>query len=431
MKRLNANPHHNSPRANRKERRDVATSARRKLPILFIFLLFISLITGGRLFLFPTVQSDTTSQTLPFTQNWSNTGLITTNDNWSGVPGIIGYRGDDFGTGSPGGIAVDPQTITDDMSGTPVNVIANQANPDTQATGGVAEFDGIANQVVALQGSGTADGPNLVITINTTGQSNINISYNVRDIDGSTDDAVQPVALQYRVGASGSYTNIPAGFIADATTGPSLATLVTPVSVNLPAAVENQSIVQLRILTTNAVGNDEWVGIDDISITGCGAATVTNTNDSGSGSLRDAIANVCDGGTINFDPMLRGQITLTSGELLIDKSLTIQGPTTAGLTISGNNTSRIFLVNAGVNFTFSNLTISGGQAVSGSGGGIFNQGNLTILNSTLTGNVATSNGGAIYTDGGVVKIINSTISDNTAGAGGGLGPMIRHLGSFA
>ena len=69
-------------------------------------------------------------------------------------------------------------------------------------------------------------------------------------------------------------------------------------SVNLPAAVDNQSTVQLRILTTNATGNDEWVGIDDISITGFGCmalATVTNANDSGSGSLRDAITNICPG----------------------------------------------------------------------------------------------------------------------------------------
>src|SRR5258707_14225928 len=49
--------------------------------------------------------------------------------------------------------------------------------------------------------------------------------------------------------------------------------------------------------------------------------TVTNNNDSGSGSLRDAIPNVYVDYTIDFDPMLSGQtITLTSGELLIDKN---------------------------------------------------------------------------------------------------------------
>ncbi|MBK8425636.1 MAG: hypothetical protein IPL27_06455 [Lewinellaceae bacterium] len=35
-----------------------------------------------------------TAQPLPFSQNWTNTGLITVNDDWSGVPGIQGRRGD-------------------------------------------------------------------------------------------------------------------------------------------------------------------------------------------------------------------------------------------------------------------------------------------------------------------------------------------------
>lgn len=43
-------------------------------------------------------------------------------------------------------------------------------------------------------------------------------------------------------------------------------TLVTPISVALPAAVDNQALVQVRIMSTNAVGNDEWVGVDDISV---------------------------------------------------------------------------------------------------------------------------------------------------------------------
>jgi len=208
------------------------------------------------------VRADSTPQTIPFSQNWSNTGLITTDDNWAGVPGIVGFRGDDLTTVT----ATDPQTIIADGAGTPVDVIANQANPNTQATGGVAEFDGIANPTIALQGSGTADAPHIVITINTTGLSGVRVAYILRDIDGSTDNAIEPVALQFRVGNSGNYTNIPAGFVADASTGPSLATLVTPVSVTLPAAADNQPVVQLRIMTTNAVGNDEWIGIDDILV---------------------------------------------------------------------------------------------------------------------------------------------------------------------
>ncbi len=146
-------------------------------------------------------------------------------------------------------------------------------------SGGVLEAE-ITDSVIALQGSGTADAPNILINLDTTATSNILVAYNVRDIDGAVDNAIQPVALHYRVGSSGSWTNVAGAFIPDATTGPSLATLVTPVSVTLPSNADNQSLVQIRVITSNAVGSDEWVGIDDISITGSiadAAPTVTGT----------------------------------------------------------------------------------------------------------------------------------------------------------
>ena len=67
----------------------------------------------------------------------------------------------------------------------------------------------------------------IVLTLDTTDETDVTVSYLLRDVDGSADDAIQPVALQYRVGLSGAYTNLPAGFIADATTG-GQATQVTP-----------------------------------------------------------------------------------------------------------------------------------------------------------------------------------------------------------
>jgi hypothetical protein len=219
-----------------------------------------------------TALADATYQLLPFCQDWTNTGLITIDDNWAGVPGIIGYRGDDLTTLTN----VDPQTILAD-SGPPglvVDVNANRNDPSAFLSGGVAEFEGGVtngtNPVVAYQGSGTSDAPSLVLHVNTTGLINIRVQYNLRDIDGNpTANAAQWVALQYRVGGgTGNYTNVPAGFVADATTGPSDSSLVTPVNVVLPFACENQAQVQLRIITSNVTGNDEEVGIDDICITG-------------------------------------------------------------------------------------------------------------------------------------------------------------------
>src|SRR5690606_3248274 len=209
---------------------------------------------------------------LPFLQDWSNTGLITLNDDWSGVTGITGYRGD----GLHSSIGTDPQTITADGSLTPIDVNANQANPNTFTSGGVAEFE-IADSVVALQGSGTADAPHLVISINTTGASNIAMQYKLRDVDGSGDNSIQPVALQYRIGNTGDYTKIPGAVVADASTGPDDATQVTNVGVMLPAAVENHPLVQLRIMTADALGSDEWIGIDDISIASNGTLPLSAT----------------------------------------------------------------------------------------------------------------------------------------------------------
>jgi hypothetical protein len=212
------------------------------------------------------VSANNTPQTLPFTQDWSNTGLITTNDDWAAVPGIIGYLGDISAASTT---AVDPRTLLLDYATlSAVDVIANQTNPDTLTNGGVAEFQ-ITNPVVALNGSGTADAPHIIIHLNTTGQSNIRFTANIRDIDGSADDSIQQIDIQYRIGGTGNYISVPGGYFADVT-APGTATTVTPVDVTLPASANNQTLVQVRVMTTNAVGNDEWVGIDDISFTAGG-----------------------------------------------------------------------------------------------------------------------------------------------------------------
>lgn len=207
------------------------------------------------------VEADTTPQSLPFSQDWTNAALITVNNDWSGVPGIVGYRGDSL-TGSTG---TNPQTIVADGSSTPLNVTANLANPSGSTAGGLAEA-AITNPVVALQGSGTADAPHMVLALDLTGESGVTISYLVRDVDGSADNAIQPLALQYRIGGTGDYTDIPAAYVADATDGPSTATLETAVCTPLPGAVDGQALVELRWITANAAGNDEWVGVDDIQV---------------------------------------------------------------------------------------------------------------------------------------------------------------------
>jgi predicted extracellular nuclease len=321
------------------------------------------------------VLADTTAQTLPFSQNWSNTGLITVVDNWSGVPGIEGYLGQDITTGT----GADPQPLTATSAvANDLDVIANQTNTGS-TNGGVAEFDGIANPVIALQGSGTADAPHIIVNLNTTGASGITVAYVLRDLDGTADNAVQAVALQYRVGNSGAFINIPAGFVADATTGPSLATLVTTVSATLPAGAENQSLVQLRIITANAAGNDEWVGIDDLSVT-AGTAPL-------SVSVADVSVNEGDTGTTNavFTVLLNqsapvggvsvdiatsdGTATVADGDYAAASQnglLIAQGSSSATVTVSVTGDSRIE-PNESFTLTLSNptggATLSDGVAI--------------------------------------------------------------------
>ena len=194
-------------------------------------------------------------------QDWSNTGLITANDDWSQRAEhrrLSRRRLTDHDTGA------DPRTPDRRRrGGHAIDVIANQTNPNTNTSGGVAEFQ-IANPTVALQGSGTADAPSLVFYLDATGRENVVFSFNARDIDGSADNAVQQVAVQYRIGDSGAVDQPPRRLYRRRDHRPGLATQSTAGQRHPAADVNGQGQVQVRVITTNAVGNDEWVGIDDI-----------------------------------------------------------------------------------------------------------------------------------------------------------------------
>jgi hypothetical protein len=180
------------------------------------------------------------------------------------------------------------------------------------------------------------------------------------------------------------------------------------------------------------------------------ALTVTTAADSGAGSLRAEIAAANTGDTINFASSLKGQtIKLTSGELLINKGLTIQGPGAGQLTISAGN-GRVFDVNSSQLVVLTGLTISNGLSTQGGGifnaarsnltvsdctisnchvsltfgkgGGIFNAGTLTLTDSTLSGDVAGGFGGGGIYNTGTLTASGCTLSGDSAtqGMGGGI-----------
>jgi hypothetical protein len=158
--------------------------------------------------------------------------------------------------------------------------------------------------------------------------------------------------------------------------------------------------------------------------------TVSSTADNGAGSLRDAIAQAKSGDTIQFGSNLANQtITLTSGQLTIDKNLTVDGAGANGLTISGNNASRIFDVpQGGSTFTLRNLTLADGKATGdwedGAGGAIrtVSSDKLTTLNvenSKFVNNSAGgAGGGAIWGGFNTANTITGSVfegNDSTAG----------------
>ena len=185
--------------------------------------------------------------------------------------------------------------------------------------------------------------------------------------------------------------------------------------------------------------------------------SVDNLNDSGAGSLREAItsANLSINTPDEITFSVNGTINTASQLPSISDALTITGPGANLLTINAGGASRVMSITSGTvnvsgltltggmsyrgggvhnyggtNTTLADVVIQGNTAYAGNyaGGGVFNQGNLTITRSTIASNTAPnggSQGGGVFNLGGTVNIVNSTISGNTAVQFGG---GVRNLG---
>lgn len=152
--------------------------------------------------------------------------------------------------------------------------------------------------------------------------------------------------------------------------------------------------------------------------------TVTSIADSGSGSLREAIATAQAGDTIQFDSSLANQtITLTSGQIDIPKNLTIDGTGAAGLTISGNNASRIFDVKAtGTDFTVRDLILADAFLPNDLGGAIHTteEVTLTVEDCQFNNNVSRGGGAIFVRDRSTLTVTNSKFDSNDGATYGDL-----------
>ncbi len=157
---------------------------------------------------------------------------------------------------------------------------------------------------------------------------------------------------------------------------------------------------------------------DDATVQTCTAAANDCTL---RGAIEAANATAADD-IINFDATIFNvarTITLSGTQLTLNNNgtLTINGTGANLLTVSGNNTSRVFIVNTGTNAVINGLTISNGSA--DNGGGIQNFGTLTLNSLSVDQNTVSTTGGGITSEGTLV-INNSTVSGNTAQFVGGL-----------
>ncbi|MEM1242109.1 MAG: DUF4114 domain-containing protein [Cyanobacteria bacterium P01_H01_bin.26] len=152
--------------------------------------------------------------------------------------------------------------------------------------------------------------------------------------------------------------------------------------------------------------------------------TVTNTNDSGKGSLREAIALAEAGDTIVFSPKLANQTIRLEKQLVIDKSLTIDGGDAANLTVSGENKTRIIHISYDYSdVILSNLTFAKGSAVDNNpdttlqGGAIEVRGSNTLVvdNAEFINNEG-ERGGAIFVSYGSSATITDSFFDGNDGS---------------
>ncbi|MBW4651549.1 MAG: hypothetical protein KME20_00565 [Kaiparowitsia implicata GSE-PSE-MK54-09C] len=154
---------------------------------------------------------------------------------------------------------------------------------------------------------------------------------------------------------------------------------------------------------------------------------VTNTNDSGPGSLRAAIqqANANSGADLIlfsgsvFEDDTPDTITLTQGIMTLTDGATtaIVGPTSAPVIIDGNNNDGIFRIESAARAELSNLTITQGNG--SNGGAVFNLGTLEVSDTHIVGNQASVNGGGIF-NVGTLTLTHSTLNNNSAINGGGI-----------
>ena len=142
----------------------------------------------------------------------------------------------------------------------------------------------------------------------------------------------------------------------------------------IPSSDESSAVTSVMQRSTS---NANTCGF--FPITNPGNITVSSTADGGTGSLRQAVADVCNADTIVFSVPTASTLTLNAGEIAVGSDMKIHGLDINSFVISGNNTGRIFNVAPGKSLTLQNMKLINATSTT-NGGAIYNQGSLFLKN---------------------------------------------------
>jgi predicted extracellular nuclease len=330
-------------------------------------------------------QTNPVAQTMPFSF---------TSQSGSSLPaGIAIHR---FGTTA----AAIPttRTLSPGIADLPYNSTSNAGGWRDEASDGIG-----------ILASGSQSAGALIVAINTTGQSNIQIAWTVRTIlqQASRDNSV---ALQYRIGTAGNFIDI--GSTSTYSSAGQVVGNSGTFAETLPATAENQPEVQLRWVyweSAGAAGSRDRLAVDDISVSGGAPVSTVNLVSGTNASEPSANGSF----TINFLPVTASAITLDytlsgAATFTTDYGVSLSTGTPTPFT-SGTGTISVPLGTSSITVTVSpadDLLSEGSEGI-----------NLQLSNATGGYTINTGSASIILIDNETTTISNIQGTGSTATAG--------------
>jgi hypothetical protein len=181
-------------------------------------------------------------------------------------------------------------------------------------------------------------------------------------------------------------------------------------TINAAAGTYNEDVNINKDLTLKGTGDPtaDSFTLNAIFGTGSGGITAPIIYVNPTAKIQDGVTFASFGGTVNVAAGTYKE------NVMIDKSLTLNGASAGSTIVDGNKAGSVFTIGSSADVTLSDMTVMNGDALVG--GGVNNAGRLNLKDVVVSGNNARGDiggGGAIYNNG-ILTVTGSTISGNTA-----------------